>query len=182
MQVLSNTPPIRTFVSTVITTTTWDQTVVTGGWKTPSGKRVIALVSLAPGDDDKQLTISSKILEYSEEAGEKLGLSQFNFDERTSDGTADRGKTHTITSEQSEAILKAAKASEGTEITAAPSVSTLSGRQAQIQVVDIHSMPSGEKYSTGPVLDFIPTITPDGQSVQMVISAQLNYPIPTPQR
>lgn len=182
MHVLSNMPVVKTFVSTAVTTTTWDQAIVTGGWKTPAGRRAITLVTLHQGEDGKQLTISSRLLEYTEQAGEKLGLSRFNLDEQTSDGLNTRAKAHTITKEQSEAILKAAKDLEGTQIIAAPSVSTLSGRQAQIQVVDIHSGPSGEKYSTGPVLDFIPTIAPDGQTVQMVFSAQLAYRIPAPQQ
>ncbi len=78
--------------------------------------------------------------------------------------------------------MKAVKDAEGAEIVSAPTVTTLSGRQAQIQTVDIHQTPSGEKYSTGPVIDFIPTISPDGQSVQMVIAAQLSYLMQNPSR
>jgi type II secretory pathway component HofQ len=87
-----------------------------------------------------------------------------------------------LSADQLEAILKAAKDSGGAEILASPSVITTSGRQAQVQIVDMHQTPSGEKYSTGPILNFMPTISPDGQSVQMVIVAQLNYPLLPPQK
>jgi hypothetical protein len=181
MQVLSNLPPVRTFVSSTTSSASWSQAIVTGGWKTPSGKRAIVLVQLYPGDDPKQLTISSKVLEYSETAGEQLGLSQFNFDDQSSEGNA-RANAHKLTSEQAELLLKSAKDSQGVELSSAPSVLTLSGRQAQIQAVDVRQTPSGEKYTTGPAIDFIPTISPDGQSVQLVMTAQLNYPIQIPQK
>jgi type II secretory pathway component GspD/PulD (secretin) len=73
--------------------------------------------------------------------------------------------------------MKAVEGSGGATILASPSVITANGMQAQVQIVDMHETPSGEKYSTGPVLNFMPTISPDGQSVQMVIVAQLNYPL-----
>ena len=179
MQIFSNTPPIRTFVATITTFASWNQAIVTGGWMTPSGKRAIVLVTLQPGDAAERITINSKVLEYTKEAGERIGLAQFNFVGRTNGGQPDRPEAHMITAEQSEAILKAAEDSEGVELTAG-SVLMASGGQAAVSTLESHRTPSGENYSTGPTLNFLPIISSDGQSVQMVITAQLNYLLPVP--
>jgi RNA polymerase sigma factor (sigma-70 family) len=162
-------PPVRTLLSTGVATAAWGQSIATGGWKTPSGNRAIVLATLQRGDDGKQVTINSKILEYTEEAGEKLGLARFAVDGQST------LNAHILELEQSQTLLRTAEAVEGVELLTAPSVLTLSGRQAQVQTVQIHQTPSGDEYSTGPVLDFIPTISPDGQSVRVVIGAQINY-------
>ena len=172
-QLMSNNPPIRTLLSTTVTTASWDQAIVTGGWKTPSGKRAFAITTFQPTDNANSLIIKASILEYPEDAGKALGLDQFNVDGQSA------SKANTVTRDQAASILDAAQRIDGADILAQPSVSIESGRMAEVQVVDLHQIPSGEKYSTGPVIDFIPTISPDGQSVQMVIASHLNYPIST---
>ena len=176
MQVISNTPLVRTLFSTGVLTPAWNELIAIGGWKTPSGKHAIVITRASPENDPQQLTIKSYVFEYTEDAGSVNGLAQFNTDEQ--DGT----KPTVLSSDQFEALWKAAEGHSGIEIVAQQAVTTLSGRHTQVQTVDMHQIPSGEKYSTGPVIDVIPTITPDGQSVQMVISAHLNYPIPVPKR
>jgi len=175
MQIMSNTPPIRTFFATAMTTTAWNQAIVTGGWKTPSGKRAIVMAKVFPEDNPQQLTIKSYILEYTEDAGSAIGLARFNTDEQSAT------KATELSADQFEAIRKAADNHEGVEIVAAPAVTTASGRHTEVQTVDMHQTPSGEKYSTGPVVDFVPTIASDGKSVQMMISAHLNYLVQAPQ-
>lgn len=176
LQILSNTPPVRTYLATVMTELTWDQVIVTGGWKIPSGKRVLVLTTIQPENDRQQLTIKSRVLEYTEAAGEMLGLSRYSSDGQFSP------KAQKWSADQLTVTLKTAAATEGFELVAAPSVTTMSGRQAEVQMVDMHQTPSGEKYTTGPVLDFIPQISADGQSVQMTIVAQLNYSLNIPQQ
>lgn len=169
LDVVSNTPPIRTYTSTSMTTAAWGQTILSGGWKTPSGKRAIVLTTLHRGDDVKQVTIMSKVLEYTEEAGEALGLAQYNIEGQIA------SRAHILNPDQAKALQSAAQQDERVKLVAAPGVTTLSGRQAQLQAVDVRQTASGEKYSTGPVVDFIPIISPDGESVHVLVSAQLNY-------
>jgi hypothetical protein len=164
---ISNTPPIKTFVSTTMTTAAWNQGIVTGGWKTPSGKRALVLTTPGRGGEAQQLAIKSYVLEYTEEAGKALGLAQFNTDEQTSN------KTHKFEADEFETLMKAVQNHEGVELVAAPSVVTASGRLVEVQACDVHGW-ADQQYSTGPVLNFVPTISPDGQSVQMVIAARLN--------
>ena len=65
-QSMSNFPPVRTFFSTAMITTGWNKPVVTGGWRTPSGKHAIVMARAVPDENNQQaLTIRSSILEYS---------------------------------------------------------------------------------------------------------------------
>ncbi len=174
LQVLSNTPPVRTFVASTATSVPWNQTVVLGGWKTPNGKRAIILTTIKRGDNSQEVGIDSQVIEYSETAGATLGLSNFNA------GEARRGRPDILNSEQTADLMKLTKTSEGVSLGSIQRVTTASGRQAQIMTVDMHQTPSGEEYSTGPVLDVVPTVSADGQSVQVVMTARLNYLIPFP--
>ncbi len=176
LQVYSNVPPVKTLLATAVAKAAWGESIVTGGWKTESGKRGIVLTTLQLGDDGKQVNINSKLLEYTDEAGEQLGLAGFAVDGQKS------LNAHVLGLEESRTLWKAAEQVDGVEILIAPSVVTLSGRQAQVQIVDTHNLPSGEEYTTGPVLEFFPTVSPDGQSVQVTIGAQINLPIQSPPR
>ncbi len=143
-QLYSNTPPIRTFVSTTTTTVSWGQAIVTGGWKTPSGRRVIVLLKVQPADTPEQVLIDSTILEYTEEAGAAIGLTQFNVD-----GPTTQQKARKIDADQLESILAAAKADNngGINILSAPMLTTASEQQAEIRSGPrIHSEPPRETY------------------------------------
>jgi len=106
--------------------------------------------------------------------------------------------TGILTDPQFRVVLKALEQREGTELLSAPDVTTVSGRQAQLQVVDIRTIVTGVNsdstasggsgtltggggavaasfdYPTtplafGPVLDVVPYVSADGYTVQMVI-------------
>lgn len=171
LQKLANVPPVKTYVQTTRTDISWNEAIVAGGWKTPTGKRALVFVTVERGQDASQLTIKSKELEFTDEAGERLGISQFQVD----DQPQSRLKSNKITTEQYETISKASQNSDGIEMLAAPEVSMTSGSQAQVQCDQIRQTPSGEKYSIGPVIDFIPTISEDGQSVKMIMVAKVNF-------
>jgi RNA polymerase sigma factor (sigma-70 family) len=166
-QAATNVSPVVTYSATVHADVPWNQVLVTGGWKGTSGKRVMVFASPKREDDANQLTIKTHIAELPEELAQKLGLEQFYTDakETTSAGV--------LTTQQYDAILKAAAQTAGVDILHAPVVTTLSGRQAQIQSTQDKETSSGEKYSVGPVLDFMPTISADGQSVDLGVVAKL---------
>jgi RNA polymerase sigma factor (sigma-70 family) len=170
-ELYSNTPPIRTFVSTATVTALWDQTIVTGGWKLPSGRRAVFLMALEPGEGQQQLSVRSKVVEYTDNVA---GFAQFNTD------TESVSTTQLLDSGQVEALLKAAADSKESEVVSSPILTTVSGQQAKVQVTGKFESPSGEYYSTGLTLNLVPTIAADGQSVQLVFASQLNYPISLP--
>jgi len=90
-----------------------------------------------------------------------------------------------LTDSQAKAVFKALEQTEGVDILTMPEVTTLSGRQAQLQVVDIRTVVTGATSITingvttngfqtsalpfGPVLDVIPYVSADGYTVQMTI-------------
>src|SRR5204863_186091 len=116
-------------VSTASTTVGWNQGIVTGGWKTPSGKRCIVWIRFQPSDP-QQVMAEARILEYTEEAGSALGLSKFNTNGRTT------MKTEKLTSDELEAILSAAKGNQGVKVVSEPIMMTLSGQAVEILVRD----------------------------------------------
>jgi hypothetical protein len=168
---LANVPPVKTFVQTTRANISWNEVLVSGGWKTPSGKRALIFTTVKPDQEANQLTIQSKVLEFTDDAADKLGLSQFQVDDQPQSML----KSNKLTVEQYEAISKASQNIDGVEIIAAPAVSLTSGRTAQVQSTEVRSLTSGEKYFTGPVIDLIPAISEDGQSVSMVMVAQVNF-------
>jgi general secretion pathway protein D len=89
-------------------------------------------------------------------------------------------------------VIKALESRGGTDLLSAPEVTTLSGRQAQIKVVDINYivtdldigetnatkrqpeiLPTTEPFELGPVIDVIPYVQPDGYTIQMTVITSL---------
>lgn len=82
-------------------------------------------------------------------------------------------------------LMKRLEARAGVDILAAPRVTTLSGRQAQIKVVDVkyiatdvdHSadppQPHAEPFELGPVLDVIPDVRPDGVTINLKLISSI---------
>lgn len=172
-EAISNTAPVRTFVATSSLSVPWNQTIGLGGWKTPSGKRALVLATVERGGDAQQITIRSRVIEYTETGATELGLAGFN------DGQQAKG-TLTLDTKQATDLLARVQNSREAALANGMSVITASGRPAQVQVVEVRATPSGEKYALGPILDVIPTVSSDGESVQVVMTAQLNYRIPLP--
>jgi general secretion pathway protein D len=93
--------------------------------------------------------------------------------------------TGILTDAQSRVVMKALEQRSGTEVLSAPSVTTLSGRQAQIQVVEMKTVVTGidpvagtntvttAVIPCGPVLDVVPTVLADGVTVQVNVKASV---------
>jgi type II secretory pathway component GspD/PulD (secretin) len=163
--------PVQTFVANVQATVAPQQTLVTGGWKLPSGKHALffiePVVSDANSDSPGQISVQTRIVELSEEALSRHGLTVLKSD------IAETGVQMLLTDAQQRQILGALEQEEGVSILAAPRLSTLSGRQAQIKIGEAYTTPTGESFETGPMLDLVPTVAADGRSVDMRVSAQM---------
>jgi hypothetical protein len=171
---------VQAFVANVQATVPPQQTLVTGGWKLPSGKHALFFIEpvvvdeagnlRAPGpsaNSPGQVLVHTRIVELSEEA-----LTRHGFNGLKSDGAEAAGQLM-LTAAQQRQIFGALEQEEGVNILAAPRVLTLSGRQAQIKVVETTMVLAGESFETGPMLDLVPTVAADGRSVDMRISAQM---------
>ena len=160
---------VQAFVANVQATVPPQQTLVTGGWKMPGGKHTLFFIEPIVGgvDSPNQISVQTRIVELSEEALSRYGLTGLKSD------AAETGGQLLLTEAQQRQIFGALEQEEGTDILAAPRLSTLSGRQAQIKVVNSHMTPAGEPFETGPILDLVPTVASDGRSVDMRVSAQV---------
>jgi hypothetical protein len=143
--------------------------MVLGGWRGASGKRIFALVqpsridatgNVINGDAaqiapvTQQVAVTSKWVELPETAAAKLGLGQ-DLVNMTGEETA------IIHGDAYADWLKQIEASEGIDIMTAPTVTTLSGRQARLAVTESHPTAQGP-VEFGPKLDIISTISDNG--------------------
>jgi type II secretory pathway component GspD/PulD (secretin) len=112
--------------------------------------------------------VVSRVFEVPDELLPGLGLDQL----RTADqATAGNGL---MSAEDALGFIKKLQNLDGVDLLNAPEVTTLNGRQAQISVTESHSLPSGQTYTTGPIIDVVPTIGADKQTVELVVGVQLN--------
>ncbi len=104
-------------------------------------------------------------------------------------GDNERQSFGILTESEFAKVLKNLRERFHAEIVAAPQVTTLSGRQAQIQMADIKTIFTGmtavvtngvtnyvyetETRPFGPVLDLLPTVSGDGTAVQMTVIPSL---------
>jgi hypothetical protein len=163
----TNELPVDTFTANVTATIGWKQMLVTGGWQLPSGKR--GFVLLQPHvSEDGSVRVESRIFDVPDDLLAGLGLDQLRArDQAVVDGGI-------LSVEDALALVKKLQKLEGVDLLTAPQVTTLNGRQAQISVTESHSLPSGQTYTTGPIIDVVPTIGADKQTVELVLGVQLN--------
>lgn len=83
--------------------------------------------------------------------------------------------TGILTDQQFRTVLAALESRPGVTLLSAPRVTTLSGRQAQISMVNLQSIVDAEGRTNsvpfGPVLDVIPFVTADGRAIQLTVMA-----------
>ena len=142
----------------------WSRVLLSGGWKMPSGNRavVFAVPTQLNADDKSQLQLSSRIVEFPDAAASAIGLENFIYE------APEAHQPSLVTPEELETILKAARSAEGVVIHDLGSVTTLSGRQAQL----MKATKDGDSLVLGPIIDLLPRISSDGQSVDLRILPQ----------
>ena len=70
--------------------------------------------------------------------------------------------------------MVALKNDPGADILSSPTITTMSGRQAQIKIVDTLRTPDGQDLEIGQVVDVVPTVSEDGKSVYFSVVAKNN--------
>jgi RNA polymerase sigma factor (sigma-70 family) len=145
----------------------WNQVMVAGGWKRSSGRRAVLFsVPRQMNPEDKtQMTITGHILEFPEDAAATLGLEQFITE------APEIRPSGMLTTDRYEAVLKKAESTEGVVAINLGSVTTTNGRQTQLQSVELKRTEPGERME-GPIVDLIPTVSNDGQSVRLKVLVQ----------
>ena len=161
--------PVETYSATLRATLAPQQTLATGGWLMPNGKRGIVLVEpaiISNAGGTAQVMIQTRFVELSDDALASVGLA----------GLKSQGKESTSQSilelEQSRLLIQSLETTPGVNVLSAPRVSTSDGRQARVSVTNRRTI-DGAEYEVGPTLDVLPQVTPDGKSVEMTIIAQM---------
>jgi hypothetical protein len=162
-------PPVISYTNQVKARVAWNHTLATGGWRLPSGNRAFLFLKPSPANDGKVVNLRSQIVEVPDASLTSLGLAGF---------TGTDGEISVFTPEQSQRLGRTLEQVEGATVLAAPELTTLAGRQAQIQMTETHSLPTGGSYTTGPVVDVVPHVAPDGQAVDLQVSVNLDLPRP----
>ncbi|HMJ90663.1 MAG TPA: hypothetical protein VK530_12660, partial [Candidatus Acidoferrum sp.] len=103
----------------------------------------------------------------------------------------ERSVTAILSDDEMRALIRDMERMGGTDMLSCPEVTTMSGRQAQIKVVDMRQIvtrldvktnsvtgesdmvPITEWFEIGPVVDVVPYVAPDRQSIQMAILPSL---------
>ncbi len=135
------------------------ETLVTGGWTTPEGRRGVVMVSpqiiANTGDSASQITVAFTLLEGAESAFAEAGLGDFLSH------AGSIAAQHSFGADEAAALLQQLESTSAVDLLIAPRVSTLDGRQAQITIGD----PTGTSIS----LNVIPRIelSHDGAAVEM---------------
>ena len=166
--------PVETYLATTRATVGWQQTLVTGGWTMPSGKRALVLIQPQRVEGGpNEVMLQTRILELPETILRQLGLQGLASENKQSSSQA------ILTSEQSDALIQALEKTSGVDLLSAPRISTLNDRQAQVKIAnELKVSGSGETYETGPLIDVVPHISADGTSVYLNVIAQLRTPVP----
>ena len=148
--------PVQGYSASVRANVPFNQTLVTGGWKLPSGKHALFFFEPQAGGGADEVMLQTHYVELSEQALATLGLDSLKSDamETTAQLTLDGTRAR--------ATLNDLRQTTGVDLLGFPRLSTLSGRQGQLKWAE-----------TGPMADVVPTIAADGQSAELQIKAQM---------
>lgn len=162
-------PPVDTFTATVRVTLAPQQTLVTGGWRFPNGKRGIVLVEpvlIENAGAVAQVEVHTRFVEMPDDALGTLGLEALRA------GGKETGGQAVYDADQAQILLKALEQLPGVNVLSAPTVSTLDGRQAQVNVVS-NTDANSTAPEVGPSLSIIPKLADDGMSMNLSVIAQM---------
>ena len=168
--------PVQTFTSTVNVLLAPGQSVVTGGWRLPGGRRGVVLVEPsyvnAAGNlldspvSGGQVVIQARFVELSDEVMVKAGLDSLKADAKETSGHG------VLDAQQAKDMIALLEASQGVNVLSAPRVSTLEGRQAQINVSQTKTI-NDVQFELGPSLDVVPRVSADGRATDLSIVARI---------
>ncbi len=157
-------------------------------------EQAIQLLNMSPA----QVVIEVKFCEIAEDNNRSLGFdgllgSTIATNAHSSNSTS----TAILTDPQFRTVLKALQTWPGVDLLTAPKVTTLSGRPAQIKIVDVRYIvtdlsittnsgtnatrevastvlqPITERMEFGPLIDVVPYVLADGHTIQMTVIASI---------
>ena len=176
---LRDEPGVKKFGGAIQATLAPGETLVSGGWLSPSGKRLLVFVTpvlidaagnrLLEAAHAEQLAMESKFIELPEDLLDQLNLGAFKVDGKES------SLQQKISAQEAHALVQAFEKSDGVDLLTAPKIISLLGRQAHVSVVEPQVI-EGEERTIGPMADFLPKLSADGKSVDIVQVTQISMP------
>lgn len=143
-------------------------TVLVGGWSTQPGRRTWATLQPTTVDAGQggqtQVQVRALIFEASDAAFEELGLADL-----VDGNPSSQGKELAV--EDASELEASLKKTDGVDVLAAPRVSTLSGRGAQISI---------QAGGHGIAVDVLPSASSDGRSIDLQFGVSGFGKIPQP--
>ncbi len=151
-----------------------NQTVIMGGWQTHAGNRMLVFITPSavdstgnkvapPFDAQSQIEIDSKFIEVPEPVLVKLVLQTLLTDQN------DSREALKCSNSEFRSYISAIQQSAG-DVLSAPRVTTSFGNQATVSVQETQ-MIAGKNQALGPSLGLLPTLSPDGVSLDLDATA-----------
>ena len=169
--------PVDTYQATVQAVLAPNHALVTGGWATGDGKRTFVLIQpevVSDANQGGQIAVQSRFVEMPDEVASETGFAALKAEGKHSVAQA------VLNEEQSKAMVALLESKKGVSMLAAPRVSTLDGRQAQIKSVSLKTI-DGETYEMGPTVDVTPRLSADQSRIEMNVTATLRVLAPPAQ-
>jgi hypothetical protein len=109
------------------------------------------------------------IVEGTDQALSDLGLGTYRTDgNETSTGGL-------LTAAEADSLFAGLKHSPDVNVLSAPRVTTADGRQAQVAIQELRHLPgAAEPVPFGPLIDFVPRLSPDGKTINLAVLATVN--------
>ena len=143
--------------------------MLSGGWRTVSGKRTFLLITpeIADGDDEpKQITFDTIWAEAPEDVLAELGLERLFTDSRTNSAT------HVLSEAEARVLMAGLVEATGVDVLAAPSLAMKA--DAQGRIAGRESKAEGESaIPLGPHVELTPVIRAGG-TLDLTVNAQFS--------
>jgi RNA polymerase sigma factor (sigma-70 family) len=169
---------VRNFSQELNATVPAGHTLLLGGWETQPGRRAFVLTipsrmdaagNVTSDPNASQVLLESYIVELTETAAHKLGLS------RLAPAHGDQEGVHQLfRNEETQELLKQIKETEGADLVSSPRVMTLSGREANVSIVEPFQAPNGHELHVGPEISILPKIDSKTDQIELAVKAELN--------
>lgn len=143
------------------------QTLVTGGWVAPNGKRLFLFVQPQLPEEAGNVLLTTRIAEIPEDLLAKFGIDGFKSESQESSVS---GK---LNARQSEDLFQNLQDTPGVDLLAAPRVQTQFGRQAQVSMTHEQTF-GGVSYTLGPVIGLVAERSPETGLIDLSVAARLN--------
>jgi len=151
------------------------QTLATGGWPTEQGRHLLVFMTpqLEFGGDYQSVFVQAQLVDVPDSVLAALDLEALRTD------AIESSLKEVFSAERADAILNALREAEGVNFLSGPRVVARDGQQAQISVTKAEVI-AGETHTLGPIINFLPSVSSDGNSVEVAVEAEVGTLIPSP--